>query len=48
MKSESESKWVYHFNEINEKLKYNEKINEQDYEIDSNDVDDEKLVENLE
>jgi hypothetical protein len=47
MKSESESKWTFHFNEINENLKYNEKINEDDYEFDANDIDHENEVKNL-
>ena len=47
MKSESESKWLYQYSEINENLKYNEKINEEDYEPDLNDINDEEIVKNL-
>lgn len=47
MKSESESHWMTQLNEANEKLTYNERINEDEYEVDTKDFVDEDLVKNL-
>ena len=47
MKSESETQWMTQLNETNEKFSYNEKINEDEYEADSNEFMDEDLVKNL-
>lgn len=47
MKSESESHWIAQLNDANDKLNYNEKINEDEYEIDAKDFTDEDLVKNL-
>ena len=48
MKSESESKWRIHLNETtSEKLKYNDVINEDDYETGDSALNDEQIVHNL-
>lgn len=49
MKSESETHWMTQLNEAtNDKFTYNEKIKEDEYEIDANEFLDEDLVKNLE
>jgi len=49
MKSESEHQWMANYlkNETNENFKYNEKIDEDEYECSSKDFVDEDLVKNL-
>ena len=47
MKSESESHWMIQLSDANDKLNYNEKIKEDEYEIDANEFADEDLVKNL-
>ena len=47
IKSESDNKWNLQLNESNDKFNYNEKINEEDYEFEADDIPDEDVVKNL-